>query len=236
METGIRVLLLTAVLAVAGCATTRSLPPSDDRQEAGGQTDTAQAEPPPDENNPPPRVIEPEVERRKMKVPRIESSNLEVGLNYGALSIEDFGTNPSYGATLAYHVTEDFFLRGEIGRSTGSLTSFEVLSQIPLLNDKDRRFTYYDLALGYNFLPGEAFIGKGIAISSSFYITGGIGGTDFGGDTKLTGVFGAGYQVVPTDWFALHIEVQDHVFQSSLLGSTKLTNNIEARIATTVFF
>jgi hypothetical protein len=35
---------------------------------------------------------------------------------------------------------------------------------------------------------------------------------------------------------AVHITVQDRVFQSSLLGTTKLTNNLEARLGVTVFF
>jgi hypothetical protein len=48
--------------------------------------------------------------------------------------------------------------------------------------------------------------------------------------------FGAGYRVVPADWLAVHITVQDRVFQSSILGTAKLTNNIEAQIGTTVFF
>jgi hypothetical protein len=48
--------------------------------------------------------------------------------------------------------------------------------------------------------------------------------------------FGGGYRVVPTDWLALHVTVQDHVLQTSLLGVTKLTNNLEARIGATVFF
>ena len=47
---------------------------------------------------------------------------------------------------------------------------------------------------------------------------------------------GLPYRIVPVDWLALHITMQDRVFQSSLLGSTKLTNNLEARIGTTVFF
>jgi len=41
---------------------------------------------------------------------------------------------------------------------------------------------------------------------------------------------------VPTDWLAVHITVQDRTYESSLFGSNKLTNNIEARIGTTVFF
>lgn len=230
METRLRIFLLTLVLAVLpGCATVHHW---FHRDEATVVVPDSQ-----DENAPPPRVVEPEVSRRKITVPKIRSRNVEVGLHYGALSIEDFGTHPSYGVTAAYHITEDFFFQAEYGRSRAGRTSFEQLNGgVNLLTDSERRFTYYDLSLGYNFLPGEAFVGRGRAMTSAFYLLGGIGGTDFGGDTKFTVNFGAGYRVVPADWLAIHITVQDRVFQSDLLGSTKLTNNLEARIGTTVFF
>jgi outer membrane beta-barrel protein len=242
METGIRVLLLTAALALLpGCATVRNwfhgkhAAHSTDSTQAGSPTGTSGTAGP--EEQTPPRVIEPQVERRQIKVPRIKSSNIELGAFYGALSIEDFGTNADYGITAAYHITEDFFFQGEAGRSRGGRTSFETLSgNLQLLTEAERRFTYYDLSLGYNFLPGEAFLGRGVAMTSAFYLLGGFGATDFAGDTKFTVNFGGGYRVVPTDWLALHVTVQDHVFQTSLLGVTKLTNNLEARMGATVFF
>ena len=230
METRLRILLLSVVLAaLPGCATVRHWFHRDHQ----ATPDTAQTE---DENAAPPRVVDPEVSRRKITVPKIRSRNIEVGLDYGVLSIEDFGTHPSYGITAAYHITEDFFFQAEVGRARAGNTSFETLSGISLLTDSERRFTYYDLSLGYNFLPGEAFIGRGHALTSAFYLIGGIGGTDFAGDTKFTVNFGAGYRVVPTDWLAVHITVQDRVFQTDLFGTSKLTNNVEARIGTTVFF
>jgi len=230
MESRLRILLLTVVLAtLPGCATVRYWFHRDHASAA----DSAPAE---DDNTPPPRVVDPEVARRKITVPNIRSRNIEVGINYGVISIEDFGTHPVYGATAAYHITEDFFFQAEVGRATAGNTSFETLSGISLLTGSERRFTYYDLSLGYNFLPGEAFIGRGRAMTSAFYLIGGIGGTDFAGDTKFTVNFGAGYRVVPTDWLAVHITVQDRVFQSDLFGTTKLTNNLEAQIGTTVFF
>ena len=240
METGIRILLLTALLAgLPGCASVRDWYHQRAEQREATEAQSTQATPDesPQEEGAPPRVIEPEVTRRKITVPRIRSSNAELGLTYGALSIEDFGTHPVYGITAGYHITEDFFFQGEVGRSRAGRTSFETLGgNIQLLTESERRFIYYDLSLGYNFLPGEAFLGRGIAMTNDFYLIGGIGGTDFAGDTKFTVNFGAGYRIVPTDWLALHITVQDRVFQSSLLGTNKLTNNLEARIGTTVFF
>ena len=157
METGIRVLLLTALLAaLPGCATVRDWYHQRAERRAAR---AAQSAPPPasessQDENAPPRVIEPEVARRKIKVPRIRSSNVEVGLDYGALSIEDFGTHPVYGITAAYHITEDFFFQGESGRSRGGRTSFETLGgNVQLLTQSERRFSYYALSLLYNFLP-----------------------------------------------------------------------------------
>jgi outer membrane beta-barrel protein len=238
MENGIRILLLTVTLAaLPGCASVRNwYQQRAERHAQSGAGSQSASDERPDDTTTAPRVIEPELPRRQIKVPRIKSSNVEVGLDYGMLSIEDFGTNPVYGLTAAYHITEDFFFQGDFGRSTAGRTSFETLSNIQLLTGSERRFTYYDLSLGYNFLPGEAFIGRGRAMTSAFYVLGGIGSTDFAGDTKFTVNFGAGYRVVPKDWLAVHITVQDRVFQSSILGTAKLTNNIEAQIGTTVFF
>ena len=33
------------------------------------------------------------------------------------MSIEDFGSNVSYGVRLAYHITEGFFVEGTVGQS-----------------------------------------------------------------------------------------------------------------------
>ncbi|HVN44733.1 MAG TPA: outer membrane beta-barrel domain-containing protein [Steroidobacteraceae bacterium] len=199
---------------------------------AAAQNATAQS---PEEA--PPRVVEPDVARREIKVPKIRSRNVEIGAYYGELSIEDFGAHPVYGLTAAYHITEDFFFQAEGGRATAGRTSFEILGgNVQLLTESERRFTYYDLSLGYNFLPGEAFLGRGLAMTNAFYLLGGFGATDFAGDKKFTVNFGAGYRIVPIDWMAVHVTVQDRIFQSSLLGTTKLTNNLEARLGLTVFF
>jgi len=240
METGLRILLLSALLALSGCASfhhwierrqERREQKQEESQEQAAQSASEDSE------EAPPRVIEPEVERRKIKVPKIDSQNVELGGMFGALSVEDFGTNPVYGVMAAYHVTEDFFFQAEAGRSTAGKTSFETLGgNVQLLTGDERRFKYYNLALGYNFLPGEVFLGRGRAMTSAFYLLGGIGSVDFAGDQKFTVSFGAGYRVLPTDWLAIHVRMQDRVFDSDLLGEAKLTNNLEANIGLTVFF
>jgi outer membrane beta-barrel protein len=184
-----------------------------------------------------PSIIDPQVQRRKIKTPKIKAKDFELGANFGALSIQDFGTNPIYGLRAAYHVTEDFFFEANVGRSTAGKTSFETLNgSLQLLTPAERRFTYYNLSLGYNFLPGEVYIGRNLAMNSSLYLIGGIGSTKFAGDQHFTVNFGAGYRVLPTDWLAIHIDMQNLVFQSDLLGKNKLTSNLGANIGATVFF
>ena len=73
-------------------------------------------------------------------------------------------------------------------------------------------------------------------MNSALYLLGGIGSTKFAGDQRFSVNFGAGYRVLPTDWLAIHIDVQDVVFQSDLLGRDKLTNNFAAHLGATVFF
>lgn len=244
METRVRGLLLTAALlllpTLPGCATVHRW--REHRAEVRAAKEEARAEaaqtgPSSTGDNVPPGAIQPRIERRRAKAPRIRSSNVELGVHYGVMSIEDFGSHPAYGFDLAYHLTEDLFVRAEAGRATGGLTSFETLGgNIRLLTEGERKFTYYDLGLGYNFLPGEAFFGRSRAMTSSFYVIGGAGATQFAGDKKFTVTVGGGYQVLPVDWLAVHVGFEDHMFQSALLGANKLTHNFEAGVGVAVFF
>jgi outer membrane beta-barrel protein len=231
-------LIVALSLAMTGCAALRWPWFGRDKQADTVETEEEAVEAEQDElEREPPRVIEPQVARRDIKRPGIDDENFEIGLHYGFLSIEDFETNPVYGVSATYHVTEDFFFKGEWGRSEAGRTSFETLGgNVQLLTEDERRFTYYGLSVGYNFLPGEVFIGRNLAMTSSFYVLGGIGSTEFGGDKQLTYNFGAGFRVLPSDWLAVHLSVQDRVFDSDILGRTKVTNNIEMVLGVTAFF
>src|SRR6202167_6797898 len=119
-----------------------------------------------------PSIIEPQVNRREVKTPKIKAKDFEIGAYVGALSIEDFGTNPIYGVRLAYHVSEDIFLEAFAARSKAGLSSLEdVFPDITVLSSSGRQFTYYDLDLGYNVLPGEIFLGRGRAFNNALYVT-----------------------------------------------------------------
>ena len=229
-----RLLFLIALAATTlpGCALFRRdepLPPASDPQQQAAEPVTGE---PSDK-----AIIEPEVERRKIKQTRIDTEDFEVGAYLGILSIEDFESNVVYGARLAYHLTEDFFLEGTVGRSRAGRTSYENLSgSADLLTDSERDYTYYALSAGWNALPGEIFLGKNRAYPTAFYLVAGIGSTRFAGDDRFTVNGGFGYRILPADWIAVHFDVRDHVYDIDLLGEKKIVNNLEAVLGLSIFF
>ncbi|HZD53735.1 MAG TPA: outer membrane beta-barrel domain-containing protein [Woeseiaceae bacterium] len=230
MESRLRILFLVLPLlfGMSGCAATRGLFGLGDEEPPRSQP----AEAPSTE-----QVIEPEVVRRDVSEPQIDTENFEIGAFAGVMSIEDFGSDLVYGARLAYHITEGVFMEGTIGQSQAGLTSFEELSGgAPILSDSDRTFTYYNLDLGYNLLPGEVFLGEGRAYNTSLYVIGGLGSMRFAGDDRFTVNVGAGYRFLLTDSVTLHLDFRDHLFDTDLLGEQKTVHNIEAHMGMTFFF
>jgi outer membrane beta-barrel protein len=226
MESRFRVLfLIIAMGSLSGCAATKNL--------FGFGDDEA----PPPTAEPPGQVIDPQVERREIKEPKIDREDFEIGAFVGVLAIEDFGSNVSYGLRLAYHITEGFFVETTAGASRGGLTSWEELSgDARLISDSERDYYYYNLSLGYNILPGEVFLGEGRAYNTNLYLIGGLGATRFAGDDRFTVNLGAGYRFLLNDSVALHIDFRDHLYDIDLLGEEKTVHNLEGHLGFTVFF
>src|SRR6185503_3751712 len=219
MESRVLVLFLSLALGVGsltGCARNRAALAEDSTQ---------------------PPVIEPDIARREIETPRIDTEDFEVGILLGQISVEDFGVNTVTGARFAYHVTEGFFVELAAGRADTELTSFERLSgAAQLLTDDERQYSYYNVSLGYNIFPGESFIGRRRSLNTATYVIGGVGKTTFAGDDRFTVNLGLGMRMMPLDWFAVHADIRDHIFDIDLLGQEKTAHNIEAHVGVTFFF
>ena len=100
----------------------------------------------------------------------------------------------------------------------------------------NRDYTYYNLDFGWNFLPGEIFLGRNRAFPSALYVIGGVGGTRFAGDDYFTLNLGFGVRLLITDWLAIRLDARDHRFATDLLGNRKAVNNLEGHLGFTVFF
>ena len=93
MESRLSSVLLAAALLSSGCSWFH-------RSNKAAAPAPVTAEEPQSE----PAIIEPQVDRRVVKTPKIKAKDIEIGAYFGALSIQDFGVNPVYGARAAYHI------------------------------------------------------------------------------------------------------------------------------------
>ncbi len=181
-------------------------------------------------------LIPPDVKPEPVDESLIDTENFEFTAFAGLLSIEDFESSVLYGGRLTYHLSEDLFIEGSYGMAEGGKTSFEKLALAELISDSDRDYTYYSANVGWNVFPGEAFIGRRYAVNTNFYLTAGVGSTDFAGDSRFTVNFGAGFQALMFDFMALHFNVREHMFDIDVVGEKKTSINTEVSLGVSVFF
>lgn len=184
----------------------------------------------------PPALIDPNIERRDISEADIDTEDIEIGIFGGFISIEDFESSEVVGVSLTYHINENLFLEARYAQATAGQTSFEKLSGgAPFLTEDERDYTYYNLSLGYN-INGETFFTDNVVFNSDIYFTLGAGSTNFGGDERFTVSAGAGYRLLLTDFWALKVDVRDHVFTSDIIGVEKDVHNLAITLGTTFFF
>ncbi|MCG8392233.1 MAG: outer membrane beta-barrel domain-containing protein [Pseudomonadales bacterium] len=182
-------------------------------------------------------VLDPQIERRRVREAAIDKENFEAGIYAGILSIEDFGAQPVLGVKLDYHLSEDVFLEALVGRAKADETSFETLNAgVQLLTDEEREFTYYQASVGYNLLPGEAFLTGNRTYNNALYLLGGAGMTEFAGDDHFTLGLGLGYRLLVNDLMAVRVDMKDHIFNLDVLGEDKTTHNLELTAGISLFF
>ena len=182
------------------------------------------------------QVIVPQVDRRNVKVPKIPANDFELGLFTGTYATENFGSSSVSGVRLGYHITEDFFVEGAYARTKVSDENYRQILPGGLFPSGSEPLTYYNVSIGWNALPGEIFIWRNTAKASALYLIAGIGNTKFLEQRKQTINYGVGSRVLFADWFALQIDVRDHMFTYDLLGRRKSTHNPEFTIGATFFF
>lgn len=182
-------------------------------------------------------LIEPDVRPQKVDEALIDTENFEIGAFAGIINIEDFESSFLWGGKLTYHLSETFFFEANVGFAEGGETSFEKLAgDVQVLSDEDRDYRYYNINIGMNVLPGEAFPTENYAFNTNFYLIGGAGATEFAGDTRFTVNVGAGYQVLLTDSVSIHLGVREHFYRIDVLGEEKTSMNTEVSGGLSVFF
>ena len=181
-------------------------------------------------------VIEPEVARRDVRLPRLPSKDFDAGLFVGTYATQNFGSAPVVGLRVGYHLSEDFFVQGSYGRSSVSDEAFRQVLPGGVFPNQKETLAYANLSLGWNLLPGEVFIGRGMAKASTLYVIGGIGSTHFFQQRRQTFTLGFGGRLLLRDRVAVTLDLRDHLFSLDLLGKRQRTQNLEATLGFALHF
>ena len=182
------------------------------------------------------QVVVPQVDRRDVRLPRIASSDFELGAYTGAFATQNFGTSLVAGVRLGYHITEDVFVEAALGQTKVSDEAFRRILPGGVFAQPKETLRYYNLSVGYNVLTGEVFIGRKRALASGLYLIGGAGSTQFFDRSHQTFNLGLGLRLYLTDRAALQVDMRDHIFSVDLLGKRQSTQNLEMTAGLTVFF
>ena len=179
-------------------------------------------------------VVESDPELREVYEAQIDTEFFELGAFTGLIAIENFGTSSISGIKASFHATEDFFLQANLGTTEAGKNAQEKREQISMLSD--RKFEYYNLLVGYNLFPGEAFMSQSLAFNTAFYVVAGAGNTKFNGDSNFTISLGSGYRIILKDWLTWNIDFRDHMFENEFNGLNERSHNLEFTTGLTAFF
>jgi outer membrane beta-barrel protein len=182
------------------------------------------------------QVVVPQVDRRDIARPKLPSNDFEIGAFVGTYSTQNFGASAVEGLRLGYHVTEDFFAEAVYAQTKVSDATFRQVLPGGIFPTEKVTLSYYNLSIGYNVLPGEAFIGSKLARPTEFYLIGGVGSTKFDAQRRPTFNVGAGLRLFPTDRIAVQLDARDHIYSIDLLGQRQSTQNLELTGGLTFFF
>jgi len=181
-------------------------------------------------------VIDPAVARRDVKLPRLPNKDFDASLFTGTYATQNFGSAAVVGLRAGYHLSEDFFVQATFGRTRVSDEAFRQVLPGGVFPNEKETLSYANLSLGWNLLPGEVFVGRGIAKASAFYLVGGVGTTHVLDQRRQTLNLGFGGRVLMSDRWAVSVDVRDHLFSLDLLGKRQSTQNLEATLGLSVTF
>jgi len=199
---------------------------------ASGADQPPPAQPPADDQ----QVIQPQLDRREVKVLHIPSNDFEFGLYTGVYNTEYFGSDLIGGVRLGYHITEDFFAEAVYGSTRVSDEAFRQILPGGVFPSEEEHLQFYEVCGGINVLPGELFVFSKTARPAAIYLIAGLGSTKFLDQWHFTASAGFGARLWLANWVSLQVDMRDHIFSLDVLGQERSTQNLEFSGGVTFFF
>lgn len=184
----------------------------------------------------PVKIVEPKAQPREIEAAAIDTERFELGVFAGVIAVEDFNSNLVYGLSGSFHVSKNWLVQVNYGRSEVSRATIEDVTDSNFLSEDDRDLSYFDVTAGYQLLPGRSYASGKSKFNSGIYLLAGAGQSEFAGSKEPTFNFGASYRVVVTDWMTMNLDFRDRLIQREYLGEDKLSHNLEATLGINALF
>lgn len=150
----------------------------------------------------------------------VNNEQFDIGVTFGTLSVEDFPTEPILGINATFKASEDFFIQYNYFETKLGESSFEANDAFPVLGIGDsRKFSHFDLLLGYSLFQGEFFAAKSNtgAHLSALNLVAGIGDTHLGLEENFTVTLGFGYQIEFYRRVVLRFDYRNHSYETTII-------------------
>ncbi|CAH0992513.1 hypothetical protein SIN8267_02645 [Sinobacterium norvegicum] len=157
----------------------------------------------------------------------IDSEVFDAGVYLGVVNIDNFSSEAVVGAALTFQASESFFLQFTGAMTAETAPSSYEKSQGELFTGSDRSYRSYDFLLGYKLLKGEVFLTEGNPSLGSLYLIGGVGNSDYGGESNFTYTVGVGYQIEFMRRYVWRLDYRDRIYSSDLLSKDKTVHNTQ---------
>jgi outer membrane beta-barrel protein len=137
----------------------------------------------------------------------------------------------------SFHVSEDFALEASFGYTRAESDLVEVVEEDTSFTALrlDRPVYIYAGHMLWSFAYGKLRWFSGSISRFDIYLALGGGVTDNQTAEGLTISAGLGMKVFFGEWFALRLDVRDHVLSQELLGVSEVVNNLAATLGFSVF-
>jgi outer membrane beta-barrel protein len=160
----------------------------------------------------------------------IDNEVFELGIFIGIVNIEDFTSEMAPGLSFTFRASEDFFIQyNYLQVNKVDLSLYEEQEAAPVyFTGKSRKFSHYDLLVGYNIFQGEIFKADKTTTLSTLSVVLGAGETAFGEESRFSYTFGLGYQIGLSKRLNLNVDFKNYIYDSSvILDQDKTVNSTQ---------
>lgn len=166
-----------------------------------------------------------------------KAGRFELTLNGGVYAADMLSASYLVSGALTYHVTEELGLEASFGYSRADSELVRIIEQdrgISLIRIDAPVFLYQAHVLWTLAYGKMRWFGSEIGrFDLNLAVGGGI--TDNQTSRGLTGSAGLGASFFIGEWFAIRVDVRDQVLEQSILGESRIVNNLTATLGLSTY-